>query len=431
MNIADSVVVSSGVVQGDPYIESIDGMHLDRILKTLFQPGRYKGAALTESGGTVTIPSGSVFLVPFGLKGLVHVKLLENLTADIDDDQSLIMRAMQTENGTSVFVEVIDTVDGIPSMALLLGADVAGTWAEDANVNAHGQVGDKVVVYAELPNVSTGDASKTDTFDFSTDNTIVHATDSWVKAGFAVGDFIRISGTAGGTNNRFATIKDIGGTDDKTLTVNPHGADLADNDTENATITTVTSGVILSPVAGTITRIHSVLHGAITSAVATVDVAVIEDASAIHPMHDGMLTITHTGSALGDVDIATPLDPITYVYVGGSDDLVFKADDDTITRSDFDGSWVTAGFAVGDYVKITGTASNNVIARVTAVTATVLTLSAALADESIGASGGQDVTFKIGGTRTVKRGQAIRVHTDGGSTDAAKVGCFIEIDLAA
>lgn len=45
---------------------------------------------------------------------------------------------------------------------------------------------------------------------------------------------------------------------------------------------------------------------------------------------------------------------------------------DTITRAT--GSWVTDGFQVGDYIRVTGTASNNVSGKITGVTATVLTL---------------------------------------------------------
>lgn len=44
---------------------------------------------------------------------------------------------------------------------------------------------------------------------------------------------------------------------------------------------------------------------------------------------------------------------------------------DTITRSA--GSWITDGFAVGDFVSFTGSASNNVSDKITAVTATVIT----------------------------------------------------------
>lgn len=45
---------------------------------------------------------------------------------------------------------------------------------------------------------------------------------------------------------------------------------------------------------------------------------------------------------------------------------------DTITRAT--GSWVTDGFQVGDFIRVTGTASNNVSGKITGVTATVLTL---------------------------------------------------------
>ena len=45
---------------------------------------------------------------------------------------------------------------------------------------------------------------------------------------------------------------------------------------------------------------------------------------------------------------------------------------DTITRAT--GSWVTDGFQVGDYIRVTGTASNNVSGKITGVSSTVLTL---------------------------------------------------------
>lgn len=55
---------------------------------------------------------------------------------------------------------------------------------------------------------------------------------------------------------------------------------------------------------------------------------------------------------------------LTFAEVGGTGD--------TITRAA--GSWVTDGFEVGDYIRVTGTASNNVSGKITGVTATVLTL---------------------------------------------------------
>jgi len=74
------------------------------------------------------------------------------------------------------------------------------------------------------------------------------------------------------------------------------------------------------------------------------------------------------------------------VTVVGSEELLFAevgATGDTITRST--GSWTADGFAVGDIVTITGTASNNVTTTaIAALTSTVMTLgSTDLAAESI------------------------------------------------
>lgn len=62
----------------------------------------------------------------------------------------------------------------------------------------------------------------------------------------------------------------------------------------------------------------------------------------------------------------------------GTQSLTFAevgATGDTITRAS--GSFVTDGFAVGDYIRVTGTLSNNVSGKITAVSATVLTLDTA------------------------------------------------------
>lgn len=64
----------------------------------------------------------------------------------------------------------------------------------------------------------------------------------------------------------------------------------------------------------------------------------------------------------------------TGVSVVGSESLTFAevgATDDTVTRSS--GSWITDGFAVGDVVAFTGTASNNVTGAIKTLSATVLT----------------------------------------------------------
>lgn len=67
--------------------------------------------------------------------------------------------------------------------------------------------------------------------------------------------------------------------------------------------------------------------------------------------------------------------PVSNCTVVGSPSLTFAevgASADTLTRSH--GSWIDDGFAVGDKVKITGTASNNVSPTIAALTATVMTM---------------------------------------------------------
>ncbi len=59
--------------------------------------------------------------------------------------------------------------------------------------------------------------------------------------------------------------------------------------------------------------------------------------------------------------------------------LTFETATDTITRSA--GSWLTDGFAVGDWVTFSGTASNNASGRITVLTATVMTTTANLNNE--------------------------------------------------
>ncbi len=70
------------------------------------------------------------------------------------------------------------------------------------------------------------------------------------------------------------------------------------------------------------------------------------------------------------------------VRMTGTPTLTFAevgAGGDTITRSS--GSWITDGFEVGMMITVAGSASNNVTAAVTGVTATVLTLGAAAGDD--------------------------------------------------
>lgn len=77
--------------------------------------------------------------------------------------------------------------------------------------------------------------------------------------------------------------------------------------------------------------------------------------------------------------------PVSGVTIVGSASYTFLevgASGDTITRSS--GSWLNDGFAVGDTVVITGTASNNVTGAIAALSATVLTFGTTdLANEEI------------------------------------------------
>lgn len=92
-------------------------------------------------------------------------------------------------------------------------------------------------------------------------------------------------------------------------------------------------------------------------------------------------TVLTLGSAAGD-DLVNE-GPVAGCAVVGSPSLVFAevgAGSDTITRNR--GSWLTDGFRVGDLITATGSVSNNVTgAEVTGVTATVLTLGSAGADD--------------------------------------------------
>jgi hypothetical protein len=92
-------------------------------------------------------------------------------------------------------------------------------------------------------------------------------------------------------------------------------------------------------------------------------------------------TVLTLGAAAGD-DLAAEV-AVAGCTVIGSPSLVFAevgAGSDTITRNR--GSWLADGFRVGDLISATGTVSNNITgAAVTGVSATVLTLGPAGADD--------------------------------------------------
>ena len=68
-----------------------------------------------------------------------------------------------------------------------------------------------------------------------------------------------------------------------------------------ADISTASTCYVVSPVAGTISKIYSIINGAI----ATAD-SVITGKIATTAITDGAFTIAYSGSAAGDIDSATP-----------------------------------------------------------------------------------------------------------------------------
>lgn len=93
--------------------------------------------------------------------------------------------------------------------------------------------------------------------------------------------------------------------------------------------TLVGTGVyrVVTPVAGTVTKIYSVIDGALTTGNATLTGKIGTTA-----ITDGALTITQAGSAAGDVDSATPsalntvsAGDVLSVTVGGTNDAAVSA----------------------------------------------------------------------------------------------------------
>ena len=77
--------------------------------------------------------------------------------------------------------------------------------------------------------------------------------------------------------------------------------------------------------------------------------------------------------------------PDSGVTITAEPTLVFAASGHTVTRNR--GSWLDDGFRVGDAVTFSGTASNNLTATITVLTATVMTFASGLTNETIGSFG--------------------------------------------
>lgn len=122
-------------------------------------------------------------------------------------------------------------------------------------------------------------------------------------------------------------------------------------------------------------------------------------------------SLTATVITLGSTDLINE-GPIGAVAIVASEGLTFASSGHTVTRSV--GSWLSDGFAVGDSVTISGTASNNVTKTITVLTSTVMTFAAGLADEVIGS---HNVTMIKGETMTA---YVSRMDSAFASVDAQK-----------
>lgn len=112
----------------------------------------------------------------------------------------------------------------------------------------------------------------------------------------------------------------------------------------------------------------------------------------------GAATVAASVLTFGAAVSLTNEGPVAGVSITCEAALTFAdngASADTLTRTS--GSWISDGFRVGDSITITGTASNNVTATITVLTATVLTVATGtFAAEVIGIN---DVTITAGETK--------------------------------
>ncbi len=98
-----------------------------------------------------------------------------------------------------------------------------------------------------------------------------------------------------------------------------------------ADISTISTCFVVSPVAGTISKIYSVISGAIIT-----DDAVITSKILTTAITSGVITITQSGSAPGDVDSATP----------SAANTVAVGDTINFTTDGASGNTVTADFTI-------------------------------------------------------------------------------------
>ncbi len=133
----------------------------------------------------------------------------------------------------------------------------------------------------------------------------------------------------------------------------------------------------------------------------------------------------HASKAVGAIDNAF-MDCFRYIsntkavtHTGnGTDDLDFATGPDTITRVTSGASFITDGFQLGHTITITGSASNDGRTRITAITATVITVSDTLTVETnVAATITQEVyalTINGGTTSTPETNEDVQTDDEGG-----------------
>lgn len=96
-----------------------------------------------------------------------------------------------------------------------------------------------------------------------------------------------------------------------------------------ADVSTAGSAFVASPVAGTIIRIQSIIDGAI----ATANAGITTEINGV-AVTGGAITITQSGSAAGDVDVATPT-AANVVAVGDAIELITDGASTNTVRVNF------------------------------------------------------------------------------------------------
>lgn len=147
---------------------------------------------------------------------------------------------------------------------------------------------------------------------------------------------------------------------------------------------------------------------------------IIVTGSALNNITAVIASLSATVITLGTEDLVAEVTAVASIVASTS--ITFAevgASGDTITRSS--GSWITEGFAVGDAITITGTASNNITSAVIAsLSATVITL------------GADDLAAEVIASHliTVTKGQTVAAYVAAMDTAFASISDEKRVDIS-